>query len=80
MAQIDIRGCVKTEEIEKIVFAPISDESERTVGISVDINNIIHPNHFFIENDTDDYLSFRRSDLRNLIKALEKAVELGWDK
>lgn len=74
MAMIDIRNssCVF---VDKIQFAPAYGPRNATY-ISLINNRIVFEDS---DEDASSY-SARCSDIDNLIKALQKAKELGWDK
>jgi hypothetical protein len=82
MATIDIRN-EQLGKIDKIVFANDSGLSESNWAVNLSL--IEGDNHFRgyirISAEADNNsVGLRRADVENLIKALQKAVELGWTK
>lgn len=78
MTTIDIRDDARQMKITEIVFADNSPDIEHHDVVIKLVLSDIHPRYFFVENFAENYKTFRRSDLDNLIKALQKAKELGW--
>lgn len=72
MAKLDIRKD-SYEPINEIVFA----EEESGCFHSVKMTRC---NYFSFEDEEGEYVMTGKENIKNLIKALEKAVELGWDK
>ena len=65
-------------EIDKIVFANDVETSEEHCSLAFYLatwHKVVHAKYIFIEGG-NDYVAIRRSDIDNLIKALEKAKEL----
>jgi hypothetical protein len=82
MATIDIRN-EQLGKVNKIVFA--NDSGLSGSNWAVDLS-LIEGDNFFrsyirisVESDNNS-VGLRRDDVENLIKALQKAVELGWTK
>lgn len=78
MSSIDIRGLDEDDVITEIIFGTARDVTERTdtthflcVG-----HDGMHPDYIFIEAAGSEFVSIRRGDVGNLIKALEKAKEI----
>lgn len=76
MAKLDIRN-YNQEKIDEIVFASGHGHTRHSVRLKLEGGN---DKIFFIEAGDSQYVSVHKDDVKNLIKALEKAVELGWDK
>jgi hypothetical protein len=70
MATIDIRAT--DEKVDKIVFSSATYE----IANSLELDSRV----VILKNDEDDYMNIQKADVQNLIKALQKAVELGWTK
>lgn len=83
MATIDIRAKEEDSVIDTIHFgAELDGYNDRndTANI-IKIDEYRHESLIFIEGgEQGDYIAVRKRDIGNLIKALEYAVELGWDK
>lgn len=77
MAKIDIRA--ECSETNAIVFADKTGNNNSRFSIEL---QRCSPRADYVAICAEDraYVSVRYSDIPNLIKALEKAVELGWDK
>jgi hypothetical protein len=82
MASIDVR---ESREVTRVYFAASCNEDGSAV---VDfITNVVNSElgvndrFIYIENSLNGhYATVRKEDVKHLIKALEKAVEIGWDK
>lgn len=73
MSTIDIRNTVFN--VNKIEFADTHPEFYKAVSIQSGGRGLhIH------QNDSDDEILVFKEDISNLILALQKAIELGWDK
>lgn len=76
MPSIDIRD--EDDEIDKIVFANDAETSEEHSALAFFLatgHEVFHDKFIFIEGG-NDYVAIRRSDVGNLIKALQKAQEI----
>lgn len=68
MASIDVRK--EEDVVDTIVFGDYGD-----------VLQIVKTSNYVMFKDTcDDYVLVEKRDIPNLIKALQKAVELGWTK
>lgn len=77
MAAIDIRK--EIGNIDTIVFA--EKTGNNSSRLSMELQRCSRgADYVAICAEDKTYVSVRYSDIPNLIKALEKAVELGWDK
>lgn len=82
MSLIDIRAYVETS-IDKIQF---SDGNGSKIPYRTDIakfltKSILHERFIFIEaEDISEFLAIRKDNVEDLIDALQKAVQLGWNK
>lgn len=75
MVTTDIRHDVRGA-IDKIVFADSNDWCYCAVSLRKSSDNQI----LLLEEDDGDCVGIYKPDVENLIKALQKAVELGWTK
>lgn len=80
MSTIDVRT-QSSEEVLNIIFAQqvSSCSSERTDLVYKLNKHDMHKGCIFIEAQTGEYVAVRKTDLDNLIKALQQAKKLGWD-
>lgn len=75
MAKIDIRD-QSAEDITVITFGDSAHTDER-YDIANEINvTSLHDDYIFFENGQGEFIPVRKTDVGNLIKALQKAQEI----
>jgi hypothetical protein len=84
MATIDIREVFEKDEIDTILFGYKNTLPGTAIPYKISYNEryVVMSTGERVSKDSEygeeTYLCIRKSDVKNVIKALEKAVELGW--
>lgn len=76
MAAIDIRGD-QPATVDRIVFADSNNWCYTLVALR---KSLTDAQIILIDDDDGNTAQLYKSDAENLIKALQKAIELGWTK
>lgn len=78
MAGIDIR-VVDDEEIDVIRFADEDSDDIYDVASDIRYDADSHPQMLFLHYSDNEYIAVAKRDVKNLIKALEKSLEIWKD-
>jgi len=81
MATIDIRDLPEEEEEDPtIIFGTKENTDGTAIPYKIEYNGSFVIITTGVIGIKETYVCVRKGDVSNLIKALEKAVEFGWDK